>query len=92
MAKEKWTVAWDLQSAGAGYEGVTKTKGTSATTLNSEEPIAGNGLRGTVFDAKLVTLEAESAEEAMKFAAEAYGAKGGMAMAAKSTNVEYKSA
>ncbi len=54
--------------------------------------MAGNGLRGQVFNAKITTLEAESAEEAMKFAGEAYGDKAGMAYAGKASGLEVKNA
>lgn len=92
MAKEGFFVAWDFQPAGSGYEGFPEQKkGSTAKTLGSEELSSSElpGLHGQVFNCKFCKLEAESEEEAIKFAAESYGQKSG-GYAVKSSSGAFK--
>ena len=77
MAKTKWWALWDIQSAGAGYNGIKAgEKFKKGETLGTESP--STGLTGTVFTCKLAQVEAEGEEEAIVIAGEAYGNRGGV--------------
>lgn len=91
MAKEKFLVAFDIQHAGPGYDAIkSASKFKKGETIPAIEPVT--GLRGQVFNAKVVELEAESVEEAGLIASEAYGSRGGVSGACKGSNWEFKSA
>ena len=91
MAVAEYTVMWDLAHAGPGYDaiksGVAFKKG---ETVPAWEPTT--GLRGQVFTGKLARVKAESVEEALLIASEAYGSRGGVGTGALTSNTETKSA
>lgn len=81
MAKTKWWALWDIQTAGPGYSAVApKTKYKKGETLGTEEIAETGGLwqQGPVYICKLAQVEAESEEEAIIIAGEAYGSRGGV--------------
>jgi hypothetical protein len=80
MAKTKWWAMWDIESAGSGYKGVTVGAVKKGATLPTEDisESGGIGREGPVFTCKLAQVEAESGEEAIIIAGEAYGTRGGV--------------
>jgi hypothetical protein len=72
MAKAKYWVAFNLQNSGSGYDDLSEVK--KSTTAKTEPATyeIGKGLRGLVFNAKVVRLEAETSKEAMEMAQLAY--------------------
>jgi hypothetical protein len=80
MAKTKWWALWDIQAAGVYNSVKAGTKFKKGETLPTEEIAETGGLwkDGPVYTCKLAQVEAESEEEAIIVAGEAYGSRGGV--------------
>lgn len=83
MAKEGFYGVFDLQPAGSGWDAVSGSNSTKAATVGIQE--YGKGLRGQVFAAKFVKIEAETEKEAAEQIRNWFGSDGGITITGKSS-------